>query len=84
MWIFYNDKSGDFDVEFNPDNNIYLYTETDCSYISTEQAKKNLKTHDGLLIMQINSRRLNTKINKLDNLIDSLDKKLNIISIIET
>ena len=54
-----NEKSSDFDVEFNPDNNIYLNTETDCSYISTEQTNNFLKTHDGLLIMQIYSRSLN-------------------------
>ena len=79
-----NDKSSDFDVKFNPDNNIYLNTETDYSYISTEQTNKFLKTHDGLLIMKINYRSLNKKIDKLDSLIDSLDNKPNIISIAET
>ena len=79
-----NEKSSDFDVEFNPDNNIYLNTETDCSYIFTEQTNNFLKTYDGLLIMQINYRSLNKKIDKLDNLIDSLDNKPNIISIAET
>ena len=34
--------------------------------------------------MQINHRSLNTNFNKLDNLIDSLDKKPNIISVAET
>ena len=79
-----NDKSSDFDVELNPHNNIYLNTETDCSYISTKQTNNFLRIYDGLLIMQINYRSLNKTFDKLDNLIDSLDKKPNIISIAET
>ena len=77
MWICLqpNDKSSDFDVEFNPDNDIYLNTETDCSYISTEPTNNFLKIHNELLIMQVNSRSLNKKNDKLDNSIDNLDKK---------
>ena len=73
-----------FDFEINPDNNIYLNTETDCSYVSTEQTNDFLKSNDGLSFMQINSRSLNKKIDKLDMLIDGLDKKPIIISIAET
>ena len=86
MWIFLqpNVKSSDFDVQFNPDNNMYLNTETDCSYVSTEQTNNFHKTNDGLLIMQINFRSQNKFFDKLDNLIDILDNKPNIISIAET
>ena len=79
-----SDNLRDFDVEINPDNNIYLNAETDCSYVSTEQTNNFLKSDDGLSIMQINSRSLNKNFDKLDMLIDGLDKKTNIISIAET
>ena len=42
-----------------------------------------LKSNDGLSIMQINYRSLNKNFDKLDMLIDGLDKKPNIISIAE-
>ena len=57
-----SDNLRDFDVEINPDNNIYLNAETDCLYVSTEQTNNFLKSNDGLSIMQINSRSLNKKL----------------------
>ena len=51
-----NEKSSDFDVEFNPGNIKYLNTETYCSYMSTKKTNTFHKAHDELLIMQINYR----------------------------
>ena len=56
-----NDKTSEFDVEFNPDNIIYLNTETDCSYISTEQtifSRPLISILVRLLIMQISIKIL--------------------------
>ena len=78
-----SDNLRDFDVEINPDNNIYSNAETDCSYVSKEQTNDFLKSNDGLSIMQINYHSLNKNFDKLDMLIDGLDKKPNIISIAE-
>ena len=63
-------------MKFNLDNTKYLNTETDCLFISTKQTNNFLKTHDWLLIRQINYRSLNENFDKLYNLIDSLEKKL--------
>ena len=48
------------------------------------QSKQIIFLNDGLSIMQINSRSINKNFDKLDMLIDGLDKKPNIISIAET
>ena len=71
-------------MDINPDNHLYNNLNNTCTYFTAEQTNCQLNSNSGLTVFQNSSRSLNKNSDKIEQLIHTMERKPDVISIAET